>query len=158
MITIIAAVANNEVIGKDNDLPWHIPEDLKRFKRLTLNNTVLMGRKTFESIFNRLGKPLPKRTNIIITRQADYQAPKGCFVYSDIQQALEKQKNENIFIIGGASIYEQTMNLADQLEITHVDQDFEGDTFFPKIDPDLWKPVKEEGFNRHRFTTYKRQS
>jgi len=157
MITIIAAVANNGVIGKDNDLPWHISEDLKRFKRLTLNNTVLMGRKTFESILDRLGKPLPKRTNIIITRQADYQVPEGCFVYSNIDEALAKHAQENIFIIGGASIYKQTIDLVDRLETTHVDQDYLGDTFFPKIDSEKWTQIAEEKFNTHRFVTYERK-
>ena len=157
MITIIAAVAKNEVIGKDNKLLWHIPADLKRFKALTVGNTVLMGRKTFESIFDMLGKPLPKRTNLIISRQSDYQAPEGCFVHSSIEEALAKHKDENIFIIGGSTIYEQTLDLADQLEITHVDQEYEGDAFFPKINIEKWQIANEERFDGYRFVTYERK-
>jgi dihydrofolate reductase len=157
MITIIAAVASNGVIGKGNELPWHLSEDLKRFKRLTLNNTVLMGRKTFESIFERLGKPLPKRTSIIITRQSDYEVPQGCFIYNIIEYALTKHSNENVFIIGGATIYKQTMDLAEKLEITHIDQDYEGDTYFPEINQGQWQITNEEKFDGYRFVTYERK-
>jgi len=157
MISIISAVAKNNTIGKDNDLPWHLPEDLKRFKRLTVNNTVLMGRKTFESIFDRLGKALPKRTSLIITRNTNYSVPEGCFVYNSIEEAIQKHKYESVYIIGGASIYEQSMDLANELEITHLDDEYAGDTFFPEIDPETWEVTKKEPHEGYRFVTYKRK-
>ncbi len=156
MITIIAAIAKNNVIGKDNDLPWHLPEDLKRFKKLTTGNTVLMGRKTFESIMDRLGKPLPNRTSLVITRQTDYPVPNGCRVHSSIEDAVAKHKNEHIFIIGGASIYQASMNLADELEITHLDNEYAGDTYFPTIDPERWEVTEEDIYDGYKFVTYKK--
>lgn len=156
MLTLIAAVATNGVIGKNNELPWHLPEDLKHFKTLTTGHTVLMGRKTFESIVTRLGKPLPERKNIVITRQTDYQVPEGVFVYQDIETALKNHAEEKIFVIGGAEMYRQTIDLADTLEITHVDQTVDGDATFPFIDPKIWHPTAEEKHEDFSFVTYSR--
>ncbi|MFH1291961.1 MAG: dihydrofolate reductase [bacterium] len=156
MIALISAVADNNCIGKNNQLPWHIPEDLKHFKELTSKKTVLMGRKTFESILGYLGKPLPKRKNIVITRSTDYQVPNGAEVYNNIQQAFADHENEDIFVIGGAGIYAQTIDLADTLYITHVRGLVEGDAFFPKIDTTIWKEVEREDHNGYSFVTYKK--
>ena len=149
-ISIIAAVAKNGVIGKDNQLIWHLPEDLKFFKRLTSGNSIILGRKTFESI----GKALPKRTNIVITRKKDYNAP-GCIVVSSFSTALDAApKDESIFIIGGASIYKVALNHSDKMYLTRVKADFEGDVSFPEVDWDEWNLVESESFekdDKHAF-------
>src|SRR3989338_5759991 len=128
MISIIAAVAKNNVIGSKNALPWYLPEDLKRFKELTSGKTVLMGRKTFESIVARLGKPLPNRTNVVVTRNTEYKVPLGAVVEADIASALREHGQNDIFVIGGGEIYAQTIDLADTLYITHINKDIQGDT------------------------------
>ena len=105
MLSLIAAIAQNNCIGKNNKLPWHLPEDLKHFKKITAGKTVLMGRKTYESIVGYLGKPLPKRKNLVITRNTNYPVPDQVFVYNSIEKALQDNIDEEIFIIGGAGIY-----------------------------------------------------
>lgn len=135
MITLIAACSNNRVIGKDNQLIWHVPGDLKRFKELTTGHNILMGRKTFESI----GKPLPNRRNIIITRDRNYHQ-ESCFVYNSLEEALEIYRTTDLFVIGGAEIYKQTLGYADAIELTLIDKDFEGDAYFPEI-PDEYFTV-----------------
>ena len=158
-ITIIAAIANNNALGKDNDLIWHLSADLKRFKKFTTGHHIIMGRKTFESI----GKPLPNRTTIIITRNEQYKQD-GCLIANSLEQAISLVKNDdNPFIIGGAQIYKQAINIADKLEITYVYDDFDADVFFPKIDLKIWKEVSRETFEedkknkyRYSFVTYKR--
>lgn len=135
-ISAIVALSKNNVIGKDGKLPWHVPEDLKRFKALTSGHVVVMGRKTFESI----GNPLPNRTNIVITRDPDYLA-EGIIIAHSLQEALDISKKEElktfdtskneIFIIGGGQIYEQAMPVTDKLYLTIIDEEIEGDTFFP---------------------------
>jgi dihydrofolate reductase len=154
MLILIAAVAKNGIIGKNNELPWHLPEDLKHFKNLTTGHTVLMGRKTFESIVARLGKPLPNRKNIVITRQTDYPVSPEVFVYQDIETAIKNHAEEKIFVIGGAEMYRQTINLADALEITHLDNEVEGDTSFPTIGPEVWQKTGEEKHEGFSFVTY----
>ena len=142
MITIIAAIATNNALGKNNDLIWHLPADLKRFKKLTSGHHILMGRNTFESI----GKPLPNRTTIIITRNKDY-FKEGCLIAYSLEEALELAKTDDeIFIIGGAQIYDYALqnDFADALEITLVHHSFEADAFFPQIDTHIWKEVKRE--------------
>lgn len=142
MTTIIAAIAENNEIGKDNDLIWHLPEDLKRFKKLTTGHYILMGRNTFESI----GKPLPNRTSVIITRDKNY-FKEGCEIAHSLEEAIEiSSKEDEVFIIGGAQIYKYALenNLADVLEITLVHDQFEADTFFPKIDLTIWQEIKNE--------------
>jgi len=156
MIALISAIAKNNCIGKNNQLPWHIPEDLLHFKKLTKNKTVLMGRKTFESIIGYLGKPLPKRKNLIITRNEKYKAPDGVMIYSNIKDALQKNSDDDIFVIGGATIYQQTIDLADTLYITHVNKEVDGDAFFPKIDMTKWKEIEKEDHNDFSFVTYKK--
>lgn len=139
MISLIAAIGKNNELGKGNTLLWHLPADLKHFKDITTLHPVIMGRKTFESI----GKPLPNRRNIIITRNVDYKKPGIEVVYS-LAGALDllKDNNEEVFIIGGAEIYEQTMPIADKLYITHIDaSDATADTFFPEIIPIAWNEI-----------------
>lgn len=139
MISIIAAVADNNVIGGNNKLLWHLPADLKRFKQLTLGHPVIMGRKTFESI----GKPLPGRENVVITRNPDFKA-EGITVLSSLDEVLKKFSGQDVFIIGGAEIYAQSMSLADKIFLTRIYQLFEGDSFFPAIDERIWKVKREE--------------
>ena len=151
MIITIAAVAQNNALGKDNDLLWHLPDDFKRFKSLTTGHYIIMGRKTFESF----PKPLPNRTHIIITRQKEYPVPDNCFVANSLTKAIEMcPKNEDIYIIGGGEIYKQSMDFADKLEITKVHQSFDADTFFPEIDDKKWK-LHEEVFHpadeKHKY-------
>lgn len=156
MVSLIAAVAKNGVIGTKNDLPWNLPEDLKRFRELTAGKTVIMGRKTFDSIFARLGKALPNRTNIVITRQTDIKMPEGVIVQSSIEDALRSHGGSDVFVIGGGEIYRQTIELADTLYITHVEKEVEGDTRFPKIDPKKWRLVSDEKHDGYTFAAYKR--
>lgn len=140
-ITLIAAAAENNALGKDNDLVWHLPDDFKRFKAITSGHFIIMGRKTFESF----PKPLPNRTHIIITRQKEYQVPEGCLVVASIEEALQLcLQNEEVFIIGGGEIYKQSIEIADKIELTRVHTEVEADTFFPEIDPNNWKLVEEE--------------
>ena len=135
MITLIAAVAENNALGKDNQLLWHLPDDFKRFKTVTSGHYIIMGRKTFESF----PKPLPNRTHVIISRQKNYQ-PEGCLVVDSLLNAIAIcPKDEEIFIIGGGEIYKQSIEIADKLDITKVHHTFEADTFFPKIDLNKWK-------------------
>ena len=142
MITIIAAIAENNALGKDNKLIWHLPSDLKRFKKVTLNHHIIMGRKTFES----LGKPLPNRTTIIISRNTDFKAD-GCVIVDSLQQAIKASKeDENPYILGGAEIYKQAIEIADKLDLTFVHHQFEADAFFPKIDKTIWKETSREDF------------
>lgn len=134
MISLIAAVARNRVIGRENRLPWHLPEDLARFKRLTLGKCVIMGRKTYESI----GKPLPGRTTIVVTRQEALAFPPGVIVARSPAEALERAHGEEVMVAGGAEIYAQTLARADRLYLTMVESDLEGDRFFPEIDDAQW--------------------
>lgn len=140
MITIVVAMGKNREIGVDNQLLWHLPKDLKHFKELTSGHPIIMGRKTYESI----GKPLPNRTNIVISGKNDW-FEEGILIVGSIKEALKfaKKIDENVFVIGGGTIYEQTIDLADQLEITLVDATLEADTYFPKIDEKIWQKTQE---------------
>jgi dihydrofolate reductase len=140
-ISMIVAVASNGVIGHDGQLPWHLSADLKRFKAITLNSPIIMGRQTFESI----GKPLPNRTNIIISRTADYQQP-GCRVFNTIEPALAYagQIAEEIFIIGGSSLYQTLLPYTDTLYLTEIHQEFTGTTFFPAWNKAEWQEIMRE--------------
>jgi len=150
MITIIAAVADNKALGKDNQLIWHLPSDLKRFKKVTSDHNVIMGRKTYES----LGKPLPNRTNIVISRSSDYKAA-GCIVVNSLQNALDAAKEDkNPFILGGAEIYHQAIPFADKLDLTFVHHKFEADAFFPEIDKTVWKETSREDFKADEKNIY----
>ena len=144
MLSIIVAIAHNGVIGCHNKLLWHITEDMKYFRRVTTGHPVIMGRKTFESI----GRPLPGRQNIIITRNRNYEAP-GCIVTGSIEEALSNiAPTEEAFVIGGGEIYAQALPLCDKLYITEVDASYQGDTFFPAIDKTQWVLEHEEHFLR----------
>ncbi|QSB26927.1 dihydrofolate reductase [Flavobacterium sp. CLA17] len=140
MIIMIAAVAENNALGKNNELVWHLPNDFRRFKALTTNHYIIMGRKTFESF----PKPLPNRTHVIITRQKDYN-PQGCIVVDSIEKALAVcPAEEDSYIIGGGEIYNLGLPYADIIEITKVHYTFEADTFFPKINKNEWQLVEAE--------------
>lgn len=142
--SIIVAKGENNVIGKDNDLIWHMPADLKHFKNTTMGHYIIMGRKTFEA----MKKPLPGRTTIIITRNKDYKA-EGCIIVHNLEDAFKvgkENKQEEVFILGGAEIYKQTINLADKIYLTEIKESFEGDAFFPCIDYSTWNEAKREEF------------
>ena len=140
MIIMIAAIAENNALGKDNQLLWHLPDDFKRFKRLTSGHHIIMGRKTFESF----PKPLPERTHIIITRDKNYTVnSEQCIVVNTMEEAIEAvPKNQDVYIIGGGEIYQLGMPYADMLDITKVHAVFEADAFFPEINPNEWKPAE----------------
>lgn len=159
-IVLIAAVARNNAIGKDNDLLWHLPNDFKRFKSLTSHHTIIMGRKTFESF----PKPLPNRVHIVITNQLDYKAPEGVIVVHSLKAALHQCASEaKIYIIGGGTIYAQAMAVATHLEITWVDAHIQADTFFPEIDTSVFEMIEnnshladaQHAYN-YSFTTYQK--
>ncbi len=136
-ISIIAAVADNNIIGKKNALPWYLPADLKHFKKITMGHAIIMGQKTHDSI----GKALPGRTNIILSFDENYKS-EGCIVVASIEEALRiasARGEEEVFIIGGASIYKQFIGIADRLYITRIHHKFEGDVYFPEIDPKKWR-------------------
>lgn len=140
MIIMIAAVAENNALGKNNELVWHLPNDFKRFKALTTNHHIIMGRKTFESF----PKPLPNRVHIVITRQKDYN-PEGCILVDSMEKAIELcPKNEDSYIIGGGEIYNLGLPFADIIEITKVHHTFDADAFFPKINKSEWQLVESE--------------
>ncbi len=137
---MIAAAAKNNALGKENDLVWHLPDDFKRFKQLTTGHHIIMGRKTFESF----PQPLPNRTHIIVTRNRDYTA-KGAVVVHTLERAIEiAQDDPQPFIIGGGEIYELALPIAEKIELTRIHSNFEADTFFPELDENKWKLVKEE--------------
>lgn len=144
LLTMIAAAGKNNELGKNNDLIWHISEDLKRFKRLTSGHAIIMGRKTFES----MPKALPNRTNIVLTKKQGY-SPKGALVVHNIKDALDLVKDDlQPFVIGGGEIYRLFMDLCDCIELTRVHHEFDADVFFPEIDTNQWKVVSEEFVNR----------
>lgn len=159
-VTMIAAAGENNALGKDNDLVWHLPDDFKRFKALTTGHYIIMGRKTFESF----PQPLPNRTHVVLTRQKDFH-PKGAIVVHSLEDALNEAKEDpQPFIIGGGEIFEMAMDITDKIELTRVHGDFEADAFFPELDPLQWDLVsslyhgKDE---RHKydftFLTYERR-
>lgn len=160
-LTLIAAAGKNDAIGKDNQLIWHLSDDLKRFKSLTKGHCMIMGRKTFESF----SEPLPGRTHIVITRQKNYTVPKGVIVVESLEKALDIAKNdEQPFVIGGGEIYKLAMPYADKIELTRVHASFDADTFFPKVEPSVWKEtgnVFHDKDNKHdyafSFLTYERR-
>lgn len=162
MLSIIVAIAQNLAIGRNNDLLWHLPADLKHFKQLTTGRTVVMGERTFLSLPHR---PLPNRRNIVITDKADLQFD-GCEMAHSIDEAARLcRPDEESFVIGGGSIYRQFMSLADTLHITWVYKNFEADTFFPAIDENVWEAVEQSERQRDEasglefaFVTYKRRN
>ncbi|MFB6226386.1 MAG: dihydrofolate reductase [Candidatus Paceibacteria bacterium] len=156
MIAHIAAISKNNCIGKDGDLPWYIPEDMKHFRHLTEGRAVLMGRKTWESIPEKY-RPLPNRKNIVLTKQDDYQVPDEVKIYDNIDDVLSKHSDEIIMVAGGESVYKATMDKAERLYITHVDQEVEGcDAHYPRIRGDEWQEIEREPHDDFTFVTYKR--
>lgn len=140
IVSIVVAIAENNAIGKDNQLLWHLPADLKHFKQVTTGNTIIMGRKTFDSI----GKPLPNRRNIVMTRTTGLQI-QGVEVTANIEDALARcAAEEEVFIIGGAEIYKSTMDITNRIYLTRVHQSYEADAFFPEIDFNLWNETDIE--------------
>ncbi len=159
MMTLIAAVARNGVIGKDNTLPWHLPEDLKHFKQLTTGQTVIMGRKTWESLPERF-RPLPGRLNIVVTRNPAYRA-EGATVVGSLAEAQNVGAGKTAYIIGGAELYTHALPLAQRLELTEIDADIDGDARFPAFDRSAWREVRREAGTsadglRYAFVTYER--
>jgi dihydrofolate reductase len=146
ILSIIVAASENNVIGKNNTLPWHMPADMKFFKEKTTGHVILTGRKNYESIPEKF-RPLPNRTNIVITRQKNYQAP-GAVVFPSIEKALEhiseKHGNEEVFIIGGAEIFKQTISACDKIYLTRIHHFMEGDVFFPVLSENDWRLVHSE--------------
>lgn len=159
-LTIIAAVSINNVIGNNNKLIWKLSNDLKRFKNLTTNHSVIMGRKTFESLPN----PLPDRDNIVITRDTNYSKP-NIQVCSSIEDAINLTNTDTQpFIIGGGEIYSQTINIVDKIELTRVHEEFDGDAYFPEIPLDIFELINEENYNSdlenefdYSYLTYKKR-
>lgn len=160
MFSIIVAIGNNNEIGKNNKLLWHIPEDLKKFKEITQGKTVIMGRNTYESI----GKPLPNRHNIVLSKNLksfSNNYNEKLEIYNDFSKIVEKYKNSDkeVFIIGGAQVYKKALELgiAEKLYISHIDfSDNDADTYFPKIDCNIWKKVEEEKYAGWKFCIYKK--
>jgi dihydrofolate reductase len=165
-LSLIVATAHNNVIGRNNELPWHLPQDLKYFKAVTLGKPIIMGRKTFESI----GKPLPGRTNIVVTRQKNWNFS-GVLVAKNIQEALEigqafrnEQNNlaEEIMVIGGAEIYRHSLDIADRVYLTQIDAKIDGaDAYFPDLSTSQWKLISElpgeaDASLKHKFLVYER--
>ncbi len=155
-LALIAAVADNGVIGQAGSVPWRLPEDLKTFKRLTLGHAVLMGRRTFESIQTRLGGPLPGRRNLVLTRQRGLRVPLGVEVFQDLDLALEAAGRGLVFCIGGGELYRQTIDRADRLYISHVHQSPPGDVTFPPIDPAVWGETERTPSSGFTLVVYER--
>ncbi len=157
LISQIAAMARNRVIGRDNRLPWHMPDDLAWFFRITRGHHIIMGRRNFEAN----GKALPNRTNIVVTRNKNYQAP-GCVVVHALDEAIGYARDhgeEEAFIVGGGEIYAATLPLADRIYLTIIDTEVEGDTYFPELDPQEWEevsrdPRKADERNPYDYTFY----
>jgi dihydrofolate reductase len=142
MISLLVAMDKNRLIGKDNDLPWRLPADLAYFKKITMGHSIVMGRKTYESI----GRPLPGRENIIVSRNKDYEAP-GCKVINTTEEILQleaEQEHKELFVIGGAEIFTEVLPFANKLYITMIDEIFDGDTFFPEVGKEEWMLISEE--------------
>lgn len=160
-ITLIAAAGQNNALGKDNQLVWHLPDDFKRFKKLTTGHHIIMGRKTFETF----PRPLPNRIHIVLTRQKDYKV-QGAIVVNSIEEAFAQVKNDpQPFVIGGGEIYKLALDKADKIELTRVHADFEADAFFPELDLDKWilkDSVRHEKDEKHdhafTYLTYERKS
>ena len=163
ILTLIAAIANNGVIGIANRLPWHLPADLKHFRQLTTGHTVIMGRKTWESLPAKF-RPLPGRRNIVVTRNGDYRA-EGATAVASLPAAIDAvaaAQDEEAFVIGGAELYAAALPLADRLQLTEIAADFAGDTWFPAIDPAQWREAareagQDEAGLGYAFVTYQRR-
>jgi dihydrofolate reductase len=151
-LTLVAAMARNRVIGRDGDMPWHHPEDLAHFKRTTLGGTMVMGRKTFEAI----GRPLPGRRTVVVTRSADW-AHDGVDVAHSLDEALASSAADEIFVVGGGDVYAQALPLADRLVLTEIDDEPDGDTFFPEWPREEWVETSRERSGPLSFVTWERR-
>ena len=160
-ITLVAAVAENGVIGADGGMPWHYPEDLRRFKETTMGHPVVMGRRTYESIERRLDGPLPGRTNVVLSRRGSLDLPEGAVHARDVEEALERAAEaleggrETVYVIGGATVYEAFIDRADELLLTDIPETPEGDAYFPEIGPE-WEERDRETAGDLAFVTYRR--
>jgi len=155
-VTIVAAVARNGVIGVDGGLPWHLPDDLRRFKELTLGHVLVMGRKTYESI----GRPLPGRTTVVVTRTPDWQAGSSeVLVAGSLPAALARAAaiDDEVFVVGGGAVYAEALPYTDRLELTHLDAAPEGDTRFPDVDWSAWREVAREEGDGVAYVSYERR-
>ncbi len=160
-LSLIAALAQNRTIGIRNTLPWRIPEDLKHFKALTMGHHIIMGRKTFDSI----GKPLPGRTTVVVTRNRELSAPAGCLVTHSLEEAVVACAGDaEVFIVGGAELYAQALPLADALYLTELQQEVHGDAHFPEFDRGAWQEIARERCSQvgpqaleYHFVTYRRR-
>ena len=150
-ITVLAAVGANLVIGRAGDMPWHLPQDLAHFKATTMGHTMVMGRKTYDSI----GRALPGRRTIVITRQPGWHAPSVEVAHS-LPEALALAGPADVFVVGGSDVYQQAMPFADQMLLTEIEQSPEGDAFFPAFSPDDWRETAREAHNGFAFVTYER--
>lgn len=159
-LALVVAVAENGVIGAEGSIPWHYPADLARFKERTVGNPVIMGRRTYESIVERLGEPLPERTNVVLSRQ-DLVLPEGAVQAQGIEEALdiaEETGTDVAYVVGGADVYEQFLPRADRLVWTEILESYEGDTRFPAVDWDAWEEVHREDRGDLSFRIYERQN
>ncbi|KAB8138437.1 dihydrofolate reductase [Gracilibacillus oryzae] len=162
MISLLFAMDRNRVIGKNNDMPWHLPNDMKFFREMTTNQTIIMGRKTLES----MNGPLPKRENIVLTRDADFSHPNCKVIHSikELQKIINEQPEKEWFVIGGENIFRQTLEIADRIYMTHIDESFGGDTYFPEFNQSEWEITSEKAgtvdeLNKypHTFIQYDRK-
>lgn len=157
MLSVIAARAANGAIGKDNHLLWHLQDDLRRFKKITMGHPLVMGRRTFES----LPGLLPGRIHYVLSQNSAYQVPAGVRLFTSVSQLLENLPEGENFVIGGARIYELLLPYAHRIYLTEIEKNFEGDAFFPKFDASAWRKIEEcpgeDGVLPHRFVTYERQ-
>jgi len=158
-VALIAAVADNDVIGSGGEIPWHLPADLERFKRTTTGHPVIMGRRTYESIVDRLDGPLPDRTNVVLSR-GDPDLPDGVVHAASTKAALDAAAatgTDTAYVIGGETVYEQFLPAADRLVLTEIDEAYEGDTYFPDFDSDAWVQTGREERDGFAFVTYERR-
>ena len=156
MITLVAAISKNNCIGVKGDLPWHIPEDMKRMREITRKKVLIMGRNTWESIPSHR-RPLPDRTNVVITRNESYELTAGVERFSSIQEAVDAHKGEEIVSFGGEGVFKEMIEYADALEITHVEDSVDAcDAYFPEIDLNVWKEVWREDHDGFSFVRYER--
>ena len=151
IISLVVAMDRNRLIGRNQQLPWHLPADLRHFKEITMGKPILMGRKTWESI----GRPLPGRTNVVVTGSTDFQAP-GCIVSHSIEEALAAVENhKEIMVIGGAHLYQQLLSRAERIYLTLVDHAFAGDTWFPELDERDWKETSRQDHDPDQKNPYR---
>jgi dihydrofolate reductase len=153
MVSLIVAQSNNRVIGKSNDLPWYLPADLRHFREITTGHPVIMGRKTYESIHARLGKPLPDRENIVVTHDEMFVA-RGCVVVHSLTEALSFHPDKEVFVIGGSSLYDQALPRAQRIYLTQVKASIDGDKFFPELSPQIWQTVGRQAYTADEKNPY----